>query len=350
MNIGFLCSCSAGGTERATSIIANLLLQYNHSVHIINTYRDKPHFPIDNKVHYIQICKSNIIKSILSVTMYLKRNKIDILVVIEAMGGLIAYPAAKLTKCRIIIWEHANYYQSQGISYIQKVRQFELKHCDAYILLTEKDKQNFIQHFTIKTKLRRIYNVAPQMSENEYSISSKTIISVGHIRKIKNFILIPEIGKIVFKQHPDWRWLIYGTPSGEEYEKIKKRILEYDLEQNIIFAGRSDNMEEEYKKSSIYVLTSIQEGLPMVLLEAKANKLPLISFDIQTGPDEIIQDGINGYLIPPYDIKLMAKKICFLIENNDVRKSFSDKAILDIDKFSATSIIVQWLEILNFNE
>ena len=346
MNIGFYCMCSGGGTERATSIIANLLLKY-HNVHIINIYKDEPHFQLDDKICYIQIQESNKIKQILSVSRYLKKNKIDILVVIEAMGGLIAYPAAKLAKCRIIIWEHANYYQNQGISYIQKIRQFELKHCDAYIVLTEKDKQNFVQHFNIRTKLQRIYNIASQMSDNEYLMSSKTIISVGHIRRIKNFIIIPEIGKIVFNQHPDWRWLIYGSTSGEEYNNIKNKILEYNLENNIIFAGRSDYMQDEYRKASMYVLTSLQEGLPMVLLEAKANKLPLISFDIQTGPDEIIQDGVNGYLIPPYDINIMAQKICFLIENNDIRKSFSDKASLDMEKFAADKIIEQWLDMLN---
>ena len=347
MNIAFYCMCSGGGTERATSIIANFMLQYHHSVHIINIYKEEPHFPLDEKICYIQICESNKIKKILSVSKYLKKNKIDVLVVIEAMGGLLAYPAAKLSNCRIIIWEHANYYQSQGISYIQKVRQFELKHCDAYILLTEKDKQNFIQHFKIKTKLRRIYNIAPTMTDSKYSMSSKTIISVGHISKIKNFILVPEIGKIIFNQHPDWRWLIYGSPSGKEYESIKTKIIEYELNNNIIFAGRSDCIEDEYRKASMYVLTSLQEGLPMVLLEAKANKLPLISFDIQTGPDEIIQDGVNGYLIPPYDIKIMAQKICFLIENNDIRKSFSEKSSLDMEKFAADKIIEQWLDLFN---
>ena len=51
-----------------------------------------------------------------------------------------------------------------------------------------------------------------------------------------------------------------------------------------------------YKKSAIYVLTSLMEGLPMVLLEAKAYRLPIVSFDIETGPDEIVDDGVNGYL------------------------------------------------------
>ena len=84
----------------------------------------------------------------------------------------------------------------------------------------------------------------------------------------------------------------------------------------------------------------------MVLLEAKANGLPLVSFDIETGPDEIIRDGVNGFLIPPYDTEIMAERICQLIENNDLRKRFSDNAKLDLEKFSSDRIIEQWNDLI----
>ena len=106
-------------------------------------------------------------------------------------------------------------------------------------------------------------------------------------------------------------------------------------------------MEDEYKNAAIYVMTSLQEGLPMVLLEAKSNTLPLISFDIQTGPGEIICDGVNGYLIPAYDIKAMAEKICELIEDEKKRLKFSTNAQLDIEKFSKEVIIKKWEDVIN---
>ena len=102
-------------------------------------------------------------------------------------------------------------------------------------------------------------------------------------------------------------------------------------------------MEAAYQEASMYVMTSLQEGLPMVLLEAKSNKLPLVSFDIETGPDEIIQDGVNGYLIQPYDTEI---KICRLIENNALRKKFSNNVILDLEKFSHKKILKQWNDLI----
>lgn len=119
------------------------------------------------------------------------------------------------------------------------------------------------------------------------------------------------------------------------------------MEDNIILCGRSNDMNEVYKKASMYVMTSLQEGLPMVLLEAKSHLLPLISFDIETGPDEIIKDGVNGFLIPPYDIESMASSICELIENNKKRFIFSKNSVLDLALFDKNNILEQWESLLD---
>ena len=85
----------------------------------------------------------------------------------------------------------------------------------------------------------------------------------------------------------------------------------------------------------------------MVLLEAKSSKLPLISFDIETGPDEIIMDGVNGYLVPAYEIEMMAEKICKLIENKEIRKSFSNNSKEGLGLFSKELILEKWNSLLN---
>lgn len=345
MNVCFFGGFTAGGTERATFLVANRLKKKGYDISVLNSKRNSPTFLLEN-IDMDFLNGNNIPQSITRLSHYLKENRVDVLVVVEALGGIVSVPAAKIAGCKVVIWEHANFYQDQGVSFIQKVRQFELKHCDAYVLLTEKDKMNFEQYCTIRTKLRKIYNIAPCLSDCDYNHNSKQIISVGHIHKIKNFIVIPEIGKIIFRKHPDWSWKIYGSTTGVEYEKIIEKIHEYGLEKNIIFAGRNSNMQDEYRKAAMYVMTSLQEGLPMVLLEAKANKLPLISFDIQTGPDEIIRHGVNGYLVQNYNIEEMTNRILELIENEEQRIRFSQNSYLDLEKFSPDVIVQQWYELL----
>ena len=316
MRICFIGHFTSGGTERATFLVANGLKE-QHDIFLVNTCDRQPSFYLKEGINMEYLPSGNIPKRVLALVRYLKKRKIDILITVEALTGIVSVPAAMLTRCKHIVWEHANYFQNQGSRYIQKVRQIELKTADAYVVLTKKDLKNFQQHFLCKTTVEQIYNIADGRNSNVYDEDSKTIVSAGHIWKIKNFIVIPDLAKVVFEKHPDWKWIIYGNATGEEYEKILRKVQEYGLEQNIIFYGRCENMESEYQKAAMYVMTSLQEGLPMVLLEAKSNGLPLVSFDIETGPSEIIRDGENGFLVPPYDIECMEEKICRLIEDND---------------------------------
>ncbi|MCQ2096646.1 MAG: glycosyltransferase [Fibrobacter sp.] len=344
-----ICFCghfTGGGVEKATFLVANSLCE-SFNVFIINTCERDPVFSLNKKIIFAKLIKKSLLRKNIHFFKFLKKNHIDVVISAEAMTGFVSILPAKLAHCKHIIWEHANYFQNQGVSYVQKVRQFELKHCDAYVVLTKRDKRNFENHFKIKTKLEQIYNIAESQSQHKYDITSKTIISAGHIRKIKNFIVIPEIAKIVFAKHPDWKWEIYGTPAGDEYERIKSKVDEYNLQNNVIFCGRSNNMTEVYKKSAMYVMTSLQEGFPMVLLEAKSNKLPLISFNIETGPDEIIQDGTNGFLVKPYDIEEMAERICNLIEQFDKRIYFSAQTSLNQECVKKEVILQLWINLLN---
>ena len=128
---------------------------------------------------------------------------------------------------------------------------------------------------------------------------------------------------------------------------MEKKISQFGLERNIILTGPVKDMEKIYRSASMYVMTSEMEGLPMVLLEAKSYRLPIVSFDIMTGPSEIVRDGVNGYLVESGDITAMADQICKLIEQPLLRKRFSDATVLDMNKFDRGEIIRQWENLLN---
>lgn len=115
----------------------------------------------------------------------------------------------------------------------------------------------------------------------------------------------------------------------------------------LVTASLFNALAEKYKEYSMYVLSSYREGLPLVLLEAKANRLPIVSFDIMTGPREIVRDGIDGILVPLYDLEKMGNAICSLIENEDLRSSMSLKSQENIYKFSKTAILKQWCDLID---
>ena len=84
----------------------------------------------------------------------------------------------------------------------------------------------------------------------------------------------------------------------------------------------------------------------MVLLEAKINKLTVISFDCSTGPAEIIEDGIDGYLIENQDLKEMEEKLEILMKSSELRKKMSDMADKNLYKFDKQLIIKQWISLI----
>ena len=105
-------------------------------------------------------------------------------------------------------------------------------------------------------------------------------------------------------------------------------------------------MNEKYKDYAMFVMTSRYEGFAMVNIEAHFAKLPIVSFNCNCGPDEIIQDGINGYLVDCFDTNQMAEKINYLIENSDVRIQMSQNTSLDKEKLDMKNIIKEWEKIL----
>lgn len=350
MRICFFGNFTAGGTESATFLIANALAADSaYEVFVLNGACVQNTFYLDESVRYSVLQRGSVLRRNVAIYKYIRSNRIDMLVSVEAMTGIFTLLPTLVSRCRHIVWEHANYFQNQGSKHIQKIRQLELCLANAYVVLTQRDLRNFRNHFKVHTRLLNIYNVADSQADAPYDADSKVIVSAGHICWIKNFIVIPDVAKIVFARHPDWRWHIYGSASsssGEIYNSVKSKIEKLRLQNHVILKGRSNDMPAAYREASIYVMTSLQEGLPMVLLEAKSHKLPLISFDIETGPDEIIRNGVNGFLIPAYDVEAMADKICKLIEDNAMRRQFSDASALDLEKFAPERIVSAWNELI----
>lgn len=348
MNVCFIGSFSAGGTESATFAVANALADTpDYHVSVISCGFDYHTFELNQRIDFHHIPSANILKRNYRVFKLLRRLKIDILVCVEAMAGILCLLPALAARCKFVVWEHANYFQSQGSKYIQKIRQLELRWADAYVVLTKRDKRNFLSHFKIKCRLEQIYNIIAPRPNAEYNKDSHIIVSAGHINRIKNFIIIPQIADKVFKHHPDWQWHIYGYDNTPIADQLRSEIQRLNLQDNVIICGRSDNMSQVYASAAMYVMTSLQEGFPMVLLEAKAAQLPLISFDIETGPDEIIRHNQNGFLIPPYNTDCMADAILALIESPTMRAQFSTAASLDLPSFAPAQILPRWTTLLS---
>lgn len=326
----------AGGTERMTAILANALSR-NHSVSIFDLHgTGTSFFELEDAVSYQTLPQKHPRSAIRSM---LRKSGADIIINVDPGMAIYGIPASMGMNTKVITWEHSNFYNNWGSRWFPYIRRFAAQFSDAVVVLTKQDKQNYEEAIAHCHRIVVIGNpVEPY--ETSYETESKILLSAGHLSPIKRFSLIPDIGKFVFARHPDWQWHIYGE--GPERTLIEKKICQYGLEKNIILAGLAKSMDKAYRTAAVYVMTSEMEGLPMVLLEAKSYRLPIVSFDIMTGPAEIVRDSVNGYLVESGSIAAMAERICKLIEQPSLRRQFSDATVLDMEKFEKRGIIEQW--------
>ena len=341
----------AGGTERCVSLVANEMVRRTQNTIIIADLLNEKQmcfFDIDNKIKVIHLQSKSVFDGIKKLHKICLKYEIDIIINVEAMLGVYSIPATMFKKTQNIIWEHGNFFQKQCRT-IDFVRWLEIKLCKNYITLTNRDKENFENHFKGRCAIEYIYNPIDLPSEDiEYNVNSKTILTVGLMRHIKGFDMLADVANAVLKRHQDWTWEIYGYfDEQDEYVKqVFNKVKEYGIEDRLLFKGITKDITEKYRAASLMVMTSRMEGLPMTLLEAKSYKLPIVSFDIETGPSEIIQDEVNGYLVKPYDTDEMSEKICKLIEDAELRQHFSDNAYADIEKFDIYEIIKKWIGLI----
>jgi glycosyltransferase involved in cell wall biosynthesis len=278
----------AGGTEKAISIIANELVNF-YEVTIISFRHtsNSPFFYFDPRINIINVDykketeplrkKAIFIRHFLK--KYLKNYKTDYFV----CAGMRYVPITIFMRKRskYIAWEHYSSFGKSRFTLTGIGRCEAARKAHKVIVLTKKEKKRYITFWKAKEdKVVQIYNPIEKLkSENfDYDVNSKQIITVGRLCSEKGLDKLVEVAKIVKKSHPDWKWDIYGD--GNKYEALKQMILENELQEFITLKGRVKNINDLYRKYAFYVMTSTNEGFPMVLIEAHTSKLPIVSFDI----------------------------------------------------------------------
>jgi glycosyltransferase involved in cell wall biosynthesis len=216
----------------------------------------------------------------------------------------------------------------------------KLKKLSKLIVLSYEDKKKWAELDNVTV----IYNPLPFFPDQIAPLTQKEVIAVGRYTYQKGFDLLIEAWKIVHEKHPDWQLHIYGGGKGES---LLNQIHVFDLDNSCFLERPVKNIEEKYLESSIFVLSSRYEGFPMVLLEAMSCGVPPVSFDCLTGPKEIIKDRKDGLLVENGNIEELAQKICYLIENEDLRKEMGRQARISSERFKIEHIMDQWKELFD---
>lgn len=218
----------------------------------------------------------------------------------------------------------------------QIVRRF-----DKFVVLTNEDRG----YWGNLPNIEVIPNAAMHVSDTYSDVMNKRVIAVGRLDYQKGFDRLIQAWQLV--QHTgkftDWKLDIFGQ--GEWQEMLQQMIDKAELQNTVCLNRPTKQIGEEYVKSDMLVMSSNYEGFPMVMIEAMACGLPVVSFDYKCGPKDIIQSGINGLLVPNGDIQALADAMMKVMEDEAYRKMLSLNARKVVDTYSEQAVMSQWIRL-----
>lgn len=272
---------------------------------------------------------------------------VDIVLLMGNYPALVVSPARFFTKAKYVYCDHGALMNEWRKRDITAIRFLDSLIAHKIVVLTKKTREDYIKKFHTKPgKIQCIYNWIPDSVfaiKKPYDAQSHKILSVGRFGKEKGYDMLVKVAEKVLPRYPQWQWHVYGT--GEVFDEILAEVKRLGLGTQLILKGNVKDVYQMFSEYAFIVLPSYREGLPLVLLEATALGLPMISFDIETGPNEIIVDGRNGFLIQPYDLESMMKRIEELINDAEKRIIFSEYQGRK-DKFKKEKILKQWIRFI----
>ena len=182
------------------------------------------------------------------------------------------------------------------------------------------------------------------MSSDVYSTNrEKIILGVGHLDNQKNFPELVDIWALIAKDYPDWKLRIVGD--GYVDVRILQRVKEHGLEAQFELCPSTPHIQKHYLSASIFALSSVFEGLPLVTIEAESMGLPLVSYACPCGPRDVIRNGQDGFLVEPGDKETFAARLRQLIEDEELRRRMGQAAKINSQRFSLENVMKQWVDL-----
>ena len=347
---------SNGGIGRVTSILVNeMVKRRDMEIYTLAYARSNkpPLYVLDEAVHTdglfpssISMRKAFFKNAVGRLVNYIRRNGIEILVACGSLYFPMAVFAARRAKIKCVCWDHTGPTVTTDHAFQAFSRKIGAKRSDVNAVLTKAAKTYYDMHLRESSKNIVMYNpidAGALAAATDYSSKSHRILAVGRLSYPKNFEAMIRVAQQVLVAYPDWTWDVYGE--GPLRQDLERSIAEAGLSDRFFLRGQVNDLYERYSAYSFIVMTSRYEGFPMTLLEASANGLPMVSYDVETGPNEIITDGQNGFLIPFGDECGMRDAVEKLIRDEALRVRFSQGSKATSKEFELSVTVDAWLDL-----
>lgn len=343
---------NCAGTERVVTGVANYLasLSYDVSIVSLSSKQGKAYFPLNEKIKishlnsYSYVNKGLLsriwgrISSVYKFYTTMRNVQADIYIgtsVNTNVLSLLFCPTNKVIGC-----EHFSAIAPMN-PILRKFRNLIYKKLARLIVLTKHAHDYYTQ---LGVKVEVIPNSVAFKNSSDLPVKSKIALAVGRHSQEKGFDRLLSIWKEVEKVRTDWELLIIGEGDLYEYNQNVAKTLGL---KTVRFLPFQKNVQPYYQKASLYLMTSLYESLPMVLIEAKMCGCVCVSYNCKTGPAEIIKNGEDGCLIPEGNPNLFVEKVLNLMDDQVMMERMGAKAMINAEDYSPDKILPKWKQILN---
>jgi glycosyltransferase involved in cell wall biosynthesis len=175
--------------------------------------------------------------------------------------------------------------------------------------------------------------------------TAEIVVAAGRLNTQKGFDLLIDAWAPVAERHPGWALRIYG--SGPLKAALERRIAERGVGDSVALLGRTQELGAAMAEASLFALSSRFEGFGMVLVEAMGKGLPPVAFDCPRGPSDIVEDGVDGLLVPPEDVGALSAALLALIEDPERRRRMAEAAVNKARRYESPAVGARWDALLS---
>lgn len=335
-----------GGTERAAVNLAELLIADGRPVTILSLFSNsgRPPFACSATLRVwhagLNIAQNTVQRLLNTVRalgrLGLERGSILIGTTVAINTALALVPRRQ--GWRTVGCEHFNYEDTSALN--QRVRRWAYPRLHRVVVLTETDRQRYLQDGLQTTVIPNSLSLFPEATSN---LEQTRLLAVGRLIPRKGFTELVEIVAPLLKRHPVWSLDIIG--SGELRENLQHQVEGHGLTGRVHLVPATPAIDKHYQNSAIYLMSSRSEAFGLVIIEAKAYGLPVVAFDAPHGPRDIVRPD-DGFLVPMDRPDLFAQHTEVLMTNPELRRQMGAQARKNVQMYLPERIAPLWRELL----
>jgi glycosyltransferase involved in cell wall biosynthesis len=265
------------------------------------------------------------------VTSQLRRLRADLLCCHGYKADLLGLAAARRVGIPVIAVSHGWTGATLKVRFYEVLDKLSLRAMDAVVCVSEGQAAKVRRAGVPAQRVRVIRNaIGAERFARPDPASRKRLLALlpqpcqlvvgaaGRLSPEKGFGLLVEAAPAVLRQHPEAGFLLFGD--GPLREAIARRIIELGLKDRVVLAGFRSDLDDLLPALDLMVLPSFTEGLPVVVLEALAAGVPVVATAVG-GTPEVVEDGVNGCLVPPGNPAALVHRIGELLHEEQTRRT-----------------------------